>query len=337
MRTRMKDIAESLGLSVSAVQSILRDKPGFREATRQRVFKKAKSLHYQPNSLARSLVTRKTNVLGVVVTSLSRPFFPAVLEGIDAVTYPAGYSLVVFNTEEDPVREDKGMAALLGNQIDGLIIASAHHRTRNGSWEPFRKSGVPFVLIDRFFPSVPFVGADNELVGYMATQHLLRQGYKSIAHLTGRRDIATGYGRYRGYMRAVRDAGFPVRKSHILEVDYRAEPGGQAGTMQLLKLPVPPDAIFAINDSVATGAIQAAQDCGLRVPEDFGVIGVGNSRYSELLRIPLSSVDLHAVEVGKSAASILLGMIHDKPAPRKPVFVEPTLIVRASTRRSPSL
>ena len=125
-----------------------------------------------------------------------------------------------------------------------------------------------------------------------------------------------------------------MRREHILEVDYRTEPGRPAGAKQLPNLRVRPDSVFAVNDSVAIGAIQATQEFGLRVPEDFGVIGVGNTRYNEYLRIPLSSVDLHPVEVGKSAASILLSMIDNKPAPRRPVFIEPTLVARASSCRT---
>jgi LacI family transcriptional regulator len=112
-----------------------------------------------------------------------------VLEGIDAVEYPQGYSLAVFNTDEDRVREDKGVAAFLGRQIDGLIIASAHQRTNTGVWEPIRQSNVPFVLIDRFFPQVPYIGADNEKVGFMAVRHLLEQDYRSIANVIARCDL----------------------------------------------------------------------------------------------------------------------------------------------------
>jgi LacI family transcriptional regulator len=333
MRTRIKDIAESLGLSESTVQSILRERPGFKEATRQLVFNKAKELHYQPNWLARSLATRKTHVLGIAVPNLVRPFFPAVMEGIDTVTYPAGYNLVVFNTDEDPAREDKGISAFLSKQVDGLIIASCHDRRKNGTWKPIRHSGVPFVLIDRFFRSAPYVGADNERVGLVATQHLIQQGYRAIGHINAKLNLAAGFGRYQGYLNALRKAGIRVRNEYIVETGGSTVAHGLAAANKLLALPRPPDAIFASIDFLAVGAMQAAREAGLRIPEQFGVVGVGNIPYSEHLHTPLSSVDLHAVEVGKSAASILLEMIDGGPPPGEPVFLDPTLVVRDSTAR----
>ena len=334
MRTRIKDIADALELSESTVQSVLREKPGFKGATRKLVFDKAAELHYQPNWLARSLATRKTQVLGVAVPNLARPFFPAVLEGIDTITYPAGYNLVVFNTDEDPAREDEGVAAFLSKQVDGLIIASAHDRRKNGAWKPISRSGVPFVLIDRFFRASPYVGAEDERVGLVATRHLVQQGYCRIAHLTGRlHTLTTAFGRYRGYLRALREAGMRVRKDYIVEVEYNSEASGYEGMKRILSLSTRPDAIFAINDLVAVGAMQAIREAGISMPQDMGVISVGNGRYNDHLHTPLSSMDLHPTQVGKSAATILLGMINGEPAPRKHWFIEPTLVIRASSLR----
>jgi LacI family transcriptional regulator, galactose operon repressor len=334
MVTRIKDIAEALDLSVATVQKVLRDAPGFTETTRQRVFRKAKELHYRPNWLASSLVTRKTHILGVVVPDLSRPFFPMALRGIDRIAYPPGYSLVVFNTEGDWRREEKGIAALLGKQVDGMIIASSQHHSTKRIWEPIRKSGVPFLFIDRFFVGAPYVGADNELVGYMATRHLISEGYQSIAHLCTQRYLVTAFGRFQGYVRALREAGRRVLDAHILEMDGPTDISGYAGTKKLLSLSNPPDAIFATTDSLAIGATQAIRESGFHLPEDFGVIGVGNISYSDHLQTPLSSVDLHPLELGKSAASILLGMINGKSVPKKPVLLDPSLVVRTSSFRS---
>jgi LacI family transcriptional regulator len=336
MAVRLKDVAQALNLSISTVSAVLHNRVDFSEATRQRVLQKVKELHYRPNHVARSLVTRKTNVVGLVVPNLGLAFpIGSLLKGIDAITHPAGYRLVVFNTDDDPVREDEGVAALISNQVDGLIIASSHNRTENRIWKPIRESGIPFVLIDRFFPSVPFVGADNERIGFMATRHLIQRGYRTVALLTRSRHVMTRFGRYRGYLRALREAGFRVHRDHILEVNYKTEASGYVGAMQLLNLRLRPDAIFAINDLLALDAMRAARESGLRVPEDFGVVGVGNLPYGEHLRIPLSSVEGNPTQVGKSAASMLLGMIDGKPAPGKPVLIEPTLIVRESSCRVP--
>ena len=334
MAVRLKDVAQALNLSISTVSAVLHNRADFSEATRKRVLRKVEELHYQPNSLARSLVTRKTHVLGVIVPSLGLGFPVAtLLAGIDATTHPSGYHFVVFNTDGDSDREDVGLATLMGRQVDGLIIASSHPRTGNRTWARLRKSQVPFVLVDRFFPSVPFVGADNERVGFMATRHLVEQGYRKIALLTGSRHVMTRFGRYRGYMRALREAGLPVRRNHVIEVDSDIEASGYAGAKKLLNLPSRPDAIFAINDLLAVDAMRAVREFGLQVPHDFGVVGTGNLPYDDHLRIPLTSVEVPPAQVGKLAASILLDMIDGRPAPAKPVLLQPRIIVRESSSR----
>ena len=266
MRARLKDVAQALGLSVSTVNSILHNRPNFKEATRQLVLEKVKELNYRPNWLARSLVTQKTQVCGVVVPNLSRSIFPDILEGIDAVTHASGYHLVVCSTGEAPGREEEEIATLMNKQVDGLIIASAREPGNKGRWEILEKSQTPLVLVDRQFAGAPFVGADHERIGLIATRHLVEQGYRAIAHLS-RRNVVTGIGRSKGYVQALREAGMRVRRDFILDV--QGEAGGYQGAKKLLQLNPRPDAIFAAGDSIAIGAMQAIQECGLRMPTDF--------------------------------------------------------------------
>ena len=329
MAVRLKDVANALGLSISTVSAVLRDRADFNEATRQRVLAKVKELNYRPNWLARSLATQKSHVIGVVVPNLSRSFYPSVLEGIDPEVQNAGYHLVISDTEDVPAREDEEIATLLDRQVDGMIIASAHPPGKNNVQKIMAGSGVPYLLIDRFFPDAPFVGSDDQRVGFMATQHLIQQGYRSIAHL-GRRIVATGVGRHHGYVQAMRKAGLRIRRKFVLEAF--GEAGGHDATLQLLQMRPRPDAIFAASDPVAIGALRALHESGVHVPQDFGVIGVGRVRYGEDLRVSLSTIDTHSTEIGKTAASILLSIINGSPPPKGPVFIEPTLIARESSR-----
>lgn len=332
MGVRLKDLAAALGLSISTVSAALHNRADINQATRERVFQKATELNYQPNRLAHGLATQKTHVLGVVVPNLSRPFFPHVLDGIDTVTYPAGYTLVVFNTDDDPVREQKGIATLISNQVDGLIIASAQPPRNNSIWKPMDKSGIPFVMVDRFFSSLPFVGADDERIGFVVTTHLIDQGYRSIAHLAAT-SVVTGYRRYRGYARALREAGIRVRRDLVVDVTWREMEGGFDGAKQLLQSGAKPDAIFAVNDLVAIGAMKCLQEAGLQIPKDCGLIGVGNVRYGDCLSVPLSTVDLHPKEVGTTAATMLLSCLGGQQLAPDPVYLEPRLVIRDSSRR----
>jgi LacI family transcriptional regulator len=329
--SRLKDVAEALNLSISTVSAALKDRLDISESTRRRVARKAKELGYRPNWLARSLALNRTHVLGIVIPDLSRSFFPQILKGIDSVARSAGYHLLVCSTDDDPVREDDEIATLLGKQVDGLIVASAHMPPSNGCWQSVKKMGVPLVLVDRAFPSVPSVAADNERIGYIATEHLINKGYRNIAHL-GRCSVMTGVGRRRGYISALRNFGYRVRRNYILEV--QGEIGGYEGAKRLLQLSPRPDAIFAVSDPIAIGALQALEEAGLRVPDDCGIIGVGRAAYGEYLRIPLSTVDQHPFETGKAATSILLGIIAGQPPSSRPVLLTPTLVVRGSSSRS---
>jgi LacI family transcriptional regulator len=333
MGVRLKDLAEALGLSLSTVSAALHNRADINEFTRKRVLRKAKELNYYPNRLAHGLATRKTHVLGIVVPNLSRPFFPYVFEGIDTITYPAGYTFLVFNTDDDPVREQTGITTLISSQVDGLIIASAQSPRKNNSWKELRASGVPFVMMDRFFAGVPFVGADDNLIGFRATRHLITEGYRSIAHLSAR-DVATGRGRYLGYVRALRSAGLAVRRNYVIDVRWKDMHEGYEATKILLRSRTLPDSIFAVNDLVAIGAMKAIKESGLSIPGDIGLIGVGNVRYGDCLSVPLSTLDLHPKKVGKAAASMLLSHLQGEAFPSKPVFLDPELIIRDSSRRS---
>jgi len=333
MRVRLKDVAAALSLSVSTVNAALQNRPDISKKTRQRVREKARELGYFPNRVARSLVTQRTQVLGVVVPDLSRSFFTEVMKGIDSVASAAGYHLLVCNTDEDPIREDQEIQTLISNQVDGLVIASAHAPSEKEVWRQLSKSGVPFVLVDRFFKETHFVGGDDERIGFIATKHLIDQGYERIAHIRGP-NVTTAIGRLSGYIQALRRHGMSVRRAYIVEAQYHGETGGADAAKRLLNLPRPPNAIFAASDPIAIGALETLQQRGLRLPEDFGLIGVGNVRYGQYLSVPLSTVDQQRQEIGKRAAAMLLELIMGKTNTRPlPILLEPRLLSRRSSCR----
>jgi LacI family transcriptional regulator len=165
MAIRLKDLAQHLQLSVSTVSAALQNREDISEATRSRVVAAVEQLGYHPNSLARGLITRKTFVLGVIVPDLSRSFFAEVLKGIDSITSPAGYNLLVCNTEENAQREEEILKMLLSNQVDGVLLASAH-RPDDTDWRArLTRLAVPLVLIDRRLPAMAFVGANDDANG----------------------------------------------------------------------------------------------------------------------------------------------------------------------------
>jgi LacI family transcriptional regulator len=334
MAIRLKDLAHHLNLSVSTISAALQNRDDISEATRLRVFAAVKKFGYHPNSLARSLVTRKTNVLGVIVPDLSRSFFAEVLKGIDSVTSTAGYNLLVCNTEENASREEEMFRMLLSNQVDGVLLASAHE-PNNTAW---RKNllglSIPLVLIDRRIPGLNFVGGDDTGIGFEATRHLHAQGYRRIAHIAGPRTVTTAVGRLSGYRRALAALKLPLDHDLVIESHYHEESGGYEAMQRLLKLKSPPDAVFAASDPIAIGALQAALEAKLDLPADFGLIGVGNHRYGRFLKVPLSTVDQQRSQIGHLAAELLLVSMDKKRSRAKAILTEPKLVVRDSSNRT---
>lgn len=336
MTVRLKDIAHELGLSVSTISAALQGRADISPITRDRVARTVKRLGYHPNSVARSLVTRKSTVFGMVVPDLSRSFFSEVLKGVEMVASKAGYSLLVCNTEENSEKEDQMLHMLGARQVDGLLLASAHD-SRTTDWPGKLKNlGMPVVFVDRRFPATHFVGGDDERIGFQAASHLIAQGYQRIAHISGPQSVSTAVGRQQGYLKALKKTGMRVDPELIIESNYHQEFGGYDAMKHLLALPAPPDAVFAASDPIAIGAMQAALEAGLSMPDQFGMIGVGNHQYSKYLRVPLSTVDQQRVRIGEDAAGLLLRLTYGNP-PAKPVqiMVEPKLVLRESSCRIP--
>lgn len=336
MTVRMKDIAKDLGLSVVTISKVLRNHPDIAEETRERVLRRVKELDYQPNIMARSLVTGRSYLIGLVVPDLLHSFFTELAKAVSAAVSKRGYSTIISSSEEDPELEAREIQQLMGRRLDALVIASS-----GTDAEPFLRldrHGLPYVLIDREIPGLGanFVGINDEVAGRIATQHLIDQGCRTIAHIRGREN-STGTRRYEGYRQALQRAGLPYSESLVVSrssVDTDSTRLGAEAMRTLLKHRPLPDGLFAYNDPLAIGAMDAILDAGLRIPEDIAVIGCGNLHYDSSLRVPLSSIDQNSQGIGERTAEILLGMLESKIRPRPmSVILEPTLAVRRSTQR----
>jgi LacI family transcriptional regulator len=334
MGTRMKDIAQDLGVSLMTVSKALRGHQDISDETRRRVLKRVEELNYRPNWVARSLVTGRTQLIGVVIPDLMHSFFAEVARAIDRTLEPLSYHTVISNSGEDPTAEERQIEFLLARNVDGLIIASAQRDARKGVLETLDKRKIPYVLIDRMVSgaSGTFVGVKDEEIGVIATNHLIDQGFRRIAHIRGPA-ITTGAGRLKGYRSALAKAGRGIPEEFIVEGHFDDENGYKA-MRQLLELKPRPDAVFCYNDPVAAGAIKAVLETGLNVPNDVAVIGVGNIHYADLLRVPLSTIDQSSSAMGEKAAEWLLRSIESKSAvPAEKIFIQPRLVERESTRR----
>jgi len=337
MPIRMKDIAAELGLSVVTISKVLRDHPDISTETRERVLKRVKELNYSPNAMARSLVTGRSYLVGLVVPDLLHPFFAEISVAISKAIRRKGYSLIIASCEEDPALEEQEIGQMVTRRLDGLIIAACTGSTR--ILERLDEQNEPYVLIDRSFPgfAANFVGMDDRAAGRMATEHLIEMGCRRIAHIRGR-DNSTGIDRMLGYQEALEAAGLPMLEQYVImreKVDIDSREQGMEAAQRLLATSPLPDGVFCYNDPMAIGAMQTILAAGLRIPEDIALIGCGNLHYDDLFRVPLSSIDQRSASVGERAGNLVVALIESKGGrPRnKTIVLEPQLIVRASSAR----
>ncbi len=332
----MKDIAQDLNVSVVTVSKVLRNHSDISQATRDRVLQRMKELNYRPNLAARTLVTGRTYMIGLVVPGLMHPFFVEVAKALSKEIRPLGYSLVIASSEEDPELERQEIEFLLSRQVDALVVASA--QTSPASFREIESRNIPYVLIDRRLADLNanFIGIDDVQVGLLATRHLIDSGYTRIAHIRGP-ELSTGNARFEGYRRALEESKRPIAPEYVVAetaIDDCGESSGFDAMQQLLARTPRPDAVFCFNDQVAIGAMRAILNAGLRLPEDVALVGAGNILHSDLLRVSLSTIDQATAEIGQRAAKLAVKLIEATSAPRsKTVLLEPSLVIRESSRR----
>jgi LacI family transcriptional regulator len=334
MSVTMMDIARDLKVSVVTVSKVLRNQGRISEATRKRVLRRAKQLNYQMNWVARSLVTRRTYTIGLLLPEFTHSFFAEVARTVAETVRPHGYHVVISCFEEDPALEVSEAGSMLARQVDGLIIASAQPARSLSLFKQIQERKVPYVLIDRPIAGVraSFVGVDNHAIGRLATRHLIDRGCQRVAHLRGP-EVGIATERLGGYRRALTEHGLRGQTCYVVAGGH-SDCSGYEGMRQLLKMRPAPDGVFCYNDPVAIGAMKAILEVGLKLPEDIAVVGAGNIHFSDVLAVPLTTVDQGTCRMGVLAAELLLERIAPKRSIRpKKILIPPTLVERESTRR----
>jgi LacI family transcriptional regulator len=327
----MKRIAADLGVSITTVSKVLNNHADIGAETRARVLARVEELGYRPNAVARSLSLRRTHTLGVVIPDLMHSFFVEVVAGLESVASARGYGLLLCSSTENPKKERSELEMLRARQVDGIVLASVHGSHNSELLQRIGAQVGALVMIDRDdHPRVKChrVLTDDELVGRMATEHLLAQGRRSIAHIAGP-PIVHARRREAGYVAALRDAGLEPQPGWIARGGFMQADGYQ--TMQrLLTLDPPIDAVFASNDPAAIGAMQAIWEAGLLVPDDIAVVGAGDIAHGDLLRVPLTTVGWSKEELGRRAAELIFEQIGGRDDSFKRVVIPPRMVVRGS-------
>jgi LacI family transcriptional regulator len=334
--TTMKRIAGELGVSITTVSKVLNNRDDIGHATRARVLAKVAELGYQPNAVARSLTLRRTHTLGVVIPDLMHSFFVEIVAGLEAVASARGYGLLLCSSNEDPVKERQELEMLRQRQVDGIVLGSANAVGNTDLLQQLTSLGIGLVMIDRDdHPDVRCdrILTDDEEVGRLATAHLLAQGRRAVAHITGT-SVVHAKRRADGYRAALKSAGIKPKPEWIVRGGFK-EADGYRAMKKLVAMQPRVDAVFCANDPSAIGAMKAIWDAGLRVPEDVAVAGAGDIALGDWLRVPLTTVSWSREDQGKAAAELLLERIdHDIHASAdRPlrVVIPPKLVVRRSS------
>jgi LacI family transcriptional regulator, galactose operon repressor len=318
------------------VSRAINNDPLVNSETRRRVLEVARRMNYQPNQHARALATNRSYLIGVVVPDLMNLYFAEVARAIESIARPAGFQLLICSTDEDPTRE-LGEVEVLLQRTDGLIISSVLAPTDTGAYRKMMSEGAKIVLVDRTMRDLrcPAVATDNVQVGRIATEHLIGLGHLRIGHLSGdASSVSTD--RLEGYKRALEGRGIRFNKSLIKPCGL-LESDGYVAMGQWLERGDIPEAIVAVNDPAAIGAMKALEERGLDIGKDVAIVGAGNIHYGDMLRVPLTTVSWSRSEMGQQAARLLLKAIAGEPVPAKAsrVSLPPELIVRNSCGAKP--
>ncbi len=336
-RATIADIAREANTTAATVSRALSDHPRISIETKRSVQEAATKLNYKRNRVASSLRLGKTHLIGVIIPSAEINFFGSVVHGIESIANLNGYNVLLFQSNEIKDYEEKGVETFLSARVDGILISLAKGTLDYEHLEQIKKRGIPIVCFDRTNDKlgIDAVVIDDHKGAFLATQHLIDQGYTRIAHIAGPPHLKNFNERIRGYKDALQAANMQVDESLIYYGNVSLE-SGREGARNLLSLPEPPDAIFATEDFTALGVIKELKERGIKIPAEFGIIGFANEQFGEHISPTLSTVDQQTIQMGRSALSLLMEKIEKKDEENEPrtIILEPVLVVRESTSKA---
>lgn len=329
------DIAQELNITFSTVARALNDNPAISRATKKAVKETAERLGYRQNKLASSLRLGKSHIIGVIVPSLHVSFFSSVVAGIEQIMNDNGYSILLYQSNESLIQEKKGIETFTQLRVDGIISSITTETHEHEHYLDIKKRNIPLVLFDRIISGLnaPSVTVNDYQGGFLATEHLIRQNYKNILHITADHDLSIYKERLRGYRDALTFNNIPVQEELIVKGKSSKE-FGRSVVADLLDRNVTFDAVFAL-DFTAIGVIQELKSRNISIPDEVGVIGFANESFGELITPSLSTVDQQTVRMGEEAAKLFLKISETDRSVclNENVILEPLLIVRESSRR----
>lgn len=312
---RLVDIAEKLNLTKVSVSKALRDHPDISEETRRKVKKVAREMGYRPNLVARSLTSKKSQTIGVIIPKMANYFFAPVIEGIYNTANDSDYEVVLGISLEDEKLEKKHIESMLDMRVDGLLVSVTEQTKDAQRFDIVREMGIDLVFFDRGFSDAGFtyIKVDDRGSAKAGVDYLIEQGYKDIAHLAGYERVEIGRERKAGYLEALTDASIEMPGDAITEGGY-SEKDGYKSFEKLIKKYGIPEALFTVTYPVGLGALEYMNDHGVD-PKDITILAFGNSEFNKHLANPFICIEQPTYELGRKAFERI---VHEMTAGSKP-------------------
>lgn len=323
------DVAREAKVSVFTVSAVINNKSHVGKKLRDRVEEAIRKLHYRPNLIARSLAKQRTHTIGMIVSDIANPFFPMVVRGAEDAAQRHGYNLLLCNSDDTLDKEEAQIELLLSKRVDGVLLTKAAGDFRPALRQMIQQVNIPFVLVMRTYPKLTndAVISDDYRGAYDAVSHLARAGCRRIGLISGPLTISNAIARSQGFRDALKSQGLPFEKNLVIEGDYRIESGFRAGHALLSHQP---DGIYVANHLMTVGLLQAAEEMGLKCPEDFGLVSFDDYPWLGVFHPKLTTVELPKRQLGSEAVELLIRRISgssEKAVVRK---LQPELRIRES-------
>jgi len=323
------DVARESGVSVFTVSAVVNNKAHVGKSLREKVEAAIRKLNYRPNLIARSLAKQKTHTIGMIVPDIGNPFFPSVVRGAEDAAQKHGYNLLLVNSDDSLEKEEKAVELLLSKRVDGVLLTKAAEDFRPSLRQMIKEVNIPFVLVMRTYPKLTkdAVITDDYHGAYEAVSHLARAGRKRIGLISGPLKVSNAKERWQGFVDALKAEGLPFEQDLVIEGDYRMESGYRAGHSLFSRRP---DGIYVANYLMTVGLLKAAEEMGLRCPEDFGLVSFDDYPWLGIFRPRLTTVELPKHQLGSEAAELLIRRIAGDTSKPLLIKLQPELRIRES-------
>jgi len=323
------EVSKLAGVSLATVSRVMNKNTRVSDKTRDKVLEAMEQLGYRPNTIAQSLASNRSNSIGVLVSELHGPFFGQMMAGIESEIRAAGKHVIITTGHSEIEKEKDGIEFLISRNCDAIIV---HAEAVSDEYlTELNKKDTPVYLMSRHVPAMSeqCVSLNNEMGGYLATKHIIEQGHKNIAYITGPQFKADASDRLTGHKRALQEYGIHFNEQLYFEGDFK-ESCGNDGLKQFINTKLPFDALVCANDEIASGAMKYAREHGFKLPEDLSIIGFDNVIFASYLYPKLTTIDNPVNEMGKMAAKLVLKNVYQNKAFEIQHIFEPNLVVRDS-------